>query len=191
MSVPLSLNYLTVEEYLKAEESSEIRHEYLGGQIFAMSGASREHNLIAGNIFARFRTHLRGSSCRTFISDMKVKIQTDNQKADLFYYPDVVVTCNPTDEQRFFLTSPSLIIEVLSPSTETTDRREKLLNYQKLDTLREYVLVSQDKVKVEVYRKDAQGNWSLIILGKDDELHLDSIGATLTMSEIYEDVIKV
>ena len=189
MSVPLT--HLTVEEYLKAEESSEIRHEYLDGQIFAMSGASREHNLIAGNIFARLRTHLRGSSCRTFISDMKVKIQIDNQKADLFYYPDVVVTCNSTDKQRFFLTSPSLIIEVLSPSTETTDRREKLLNYQKLDSLREYVLVSQDKVKIEVYRKDIQGNWSLIILGKDDELRLDSIGATLTMVEVYEDVIKV
>ena len=173
MSVPLI--YLSVEEYLKAEEYSEIRHEYIGGQIFAMSGASREHNLIAGNIFARLRTHLRGSSCRTFISDMKVKIQTDNQKVDLFYYPDVVVTCNPTDEERFFLTSPSLIVEVLSPSTEAIDKREKLLNYQKLDSLREYVLVSQDQIQVEIYRQDAQSNWSVQTLDKGDDLQLKSI----------------
>ncbi|MEO0967377.1 MAG: Uma2 family endonuclease [Cyanobacteria bacterium J06639_18] len=189
MSVPLT--HLTVEEYLKAEESSEIRYEYLGGQIFAMSGGSKEHNLITLNIAIRLRSHVRGSSCSVFMSDMKVKLELANKSKSIFYYPDVVVSCNPEDQDRFFLNYPCLIIEVLSPSTETTDRREKLVNYQSLKTLQEYVLVSQDEIKVEVYRKDPQGNWSLITLGQDDELRLDSIGATLTMAEVYEDVIKV
>lgn len=191
MSVPLNLTHLTVEEYLKAEESSELRYEYLGGQIFAMSGGSKEHNLITLNIASRLRSHVRGGSCSVFMSDMKVKLELANKGKSIFYYPDVVVSCDSEDQDRFFLNYPCLIIEVLSPSTETTDRREKLVNYRTLKSLQEYVLVSQDEVKVEVYRKDAQGNWSLIILGKDDELGLDSIGVTLTMSEIYEDVIKV
>ncbi len=191
MSVPLTLTYLTVEEYLKAEESSEIRYEYLGGQVFAMSGGSKEHNLITLNIASRLRSHVRGGSCSVFMSDMKVKLELANKGKSIFYYPDVLVSCDSEDQDRFFLNYPCLIIEVLSPSTETTDKREKLVNYRTLKSLQEYVLVSQDKVKVEVYRKDAQENWSLIILGKDDELHLDSIGATLTMTEVYEDVIKV
>ena len=191
MSVPLSLTHLSVKEYLKAEESSEIRYEYLGGQIFAMSGGSKEHNLITLNIASRLRSHIRGSSCSVFMSDMKVRLELANKGKSIFYYPDVVVSCDSEDQDRFFLNYPCLIIEVLSPSTETTDRREKLVNYRTLKSLQEYVLVSQDEVKVEVYRKDFQGNWSLIILGQDDELHLDSIGATLTMAEVYEDVIKV
>ncbi len=191
MSVPLT--YLTVEEYLKAEESSEIRHEYIAGQVFVMSGSSKEHNLIAGNIHARLRSHLRGSSCSVFISDMKVRIQSTNKTkpADLFYYPDIVVTCNPQDQDRFFVNYPCLIIEVLSPSTEAIDKREKRINYQALDSLQEYVLVSQDQIQVEIYRKDAQGNWSVQTLDKGDDLQLKSVGLTLTMTEIYEDVITV
>ncbi|MEL6441688.1 MAG: Uma2 family endonuclease, partial [Cyanobacteria bacterium J06621_8] len=86
---------ITVEEYLKLEQDAEIRHEYVAGQIYAMTGSSREHNLIAGNIFALLRPHLRGGSCGAFVSDMKVKIQTSSQRGNFFYYPDVVVTCNP------------------------------------------------------------------------------------------------
>ncbi|QFS42653.1 Uma2 family endonuclease [Nostoc sphaeroides] len=183
------VNFLTVEEYLKAEESSEIRHEYLGGQIFAMAGASEEHNLIAGNIIALLRPHLRGSLYRAFVSDMKVKVKT--KKADIFYYPDIVVTCDPQDNERYFKTRPNLIIEVLSASTEITDRREKLLNYRTLENLQEYVLVSQDEIKVEVYHQDAQGNWSVQTLGKGNNLELNSIGLTLTMADIYEDVLTV
>lgn len=153
MQSPIKL--LRIEEYLQLEQTSEIRHEYLGGQIFAMVGASEEHNLITTNIIALLRPHLRGSSCRAFVSDMKVKIEIE--KADIFYYPDIIVTCDPQDNERYFKTRPSLIIEVLSPSTEITDRREKFLHYQTLENLQEYVLVSQDEIKVEVYHKDAQG----------------------------------
>lgn len=180
------LNLLTVEEYLKFEQDGEIRHEYVAGQIYAMAGASEAHNLIAGNIFALLRPHLRGSSCRTFVSDMKVKVKT--QQADIFYYPDLLVTCDPNDSKKYFKTSPNLIVEVLSNSTETTDKREKRVNYQNIENLQEYVLVSQNEIRVEIYRKDSNGNWTIETLGKDDNLQLNSVGLTLTMTEIYEDV---
>lgn len=183
MRSPLPL--LTVEDYLNAEANSPTRHEYVGGYVFAMAGASEEHNIIAGNILALLRPHLRGSSCRVFVSDMKVKVQDD-----IFYYPDLLVTCNPQDNHRYFKTQPSLIIEVLSESTETTDRREKLINYQTLDSLKEYVLVSQNQMQVEVYRQDDQGNWTIQILGQKDDLILESVGLTLTMAQIYEDVFN-
>lgn len=186
-----AINIFTVEEYLELEKTSEIRHEYLGGQVFAMSGGSKEHNLIAGNIYSRFRSHLRGGSCSVFMADMKVNIKPISQNKNIYYYPDVVVTCDSDDQDRYSLNYPCLIIEVLSPSTEITDRREKLINYRDLESLQEYVLVSQYEVKVEIYRKDNQGNWSMQILGKEDELRLDSINLTITMTEIYEDVIKI
>lgn len=185
------VNLFTAEEYLQLEQSSEIRHEYLAGQVFAMSGGSKQHNLIAGNIYSRLRSHLRGGSCSVFMSDMKVRIQLANQNKSIFYYPDVIVSCDTDDQDRFSLNYPCLIIEVLSPSTELTDRREKLVNYRNLETLQEYVLVSQDEIKVEVYRQDDQGNWSLTILGKDDELQLNSVGLNITMSDIYEDVFAI
>jgi Uma2 family endonuclease len=200
------VTFFSVEEYLQLEQTSEIRHEYLAGQVFAMSGGSKEHNLIAGNIYSRLRSHLRGGSCSVFMADMKVNIELTNKNSgnlteaqppskfsrkSIFYYPDVIVSCDPDEQDRFSLSYPCLIIEVLSPSTELTDRREKFVNYQNLETLQEYVLVSQEEIKVEVYRKDDEGNWLVEILGKDDELRLDSIGLTLTMTEIYEDVIKI
>lgn len=180
------VNFLSVEEYLLAEDKSEIRHEYLGGKTFAMAGASEEHNLIVGNIYTLLRPHLRGTTCRPFVSDMKVKVETE--KIDIFYYPDILVTCDPQDNDRYVKTRPNLIVEVLSDSTKTTDRREKLVNYQNLESLQEYVLVSQDEIKVEVYRQDAQRNWSVQTLGKGDDLKLNSVGLTLTMTDIYEDV---
>ncbi|VEP14150.1 conserved hypothetical protein [Hyella patelloides LEGE 07179] len=185
------LNLITVEEYLRSEQDAEIRHEYVAGQIYAMTGSSREHNLIAGNILALLRPHLRGSSCRAFVSDMKVEIQTRSQRADFFYYPDVVVTCDPLDRERYFLTSPCLVVEILSPSTQATDKREKRINYQSLDSLQEYVLVSQDEIKVEIYRRDKNNNWTVETLDKDDDLQLNSVGLTLTMADIYEDVFSL
>jgi Uma2 family endonuclease len=188
MQTPIDVNFLTVAEYLEGEQVSEIKHEYVCGQIFAMSGASRSHNLIAGNIYALLRNHLRGSRCRTFISDMKVRLKTAQENNDLFYYPDVVVTCNPTDNQKFFLTSPCLIFEVLSPSTETIDRREKRLNYQTIDSLKEYILVSQDAIRIEHYLKDDRGEWLVKTLNQDDILELQSIDLKIAIADIYEDV---
>lgn len=184
MRSPLSL--FTVEDYIIAEAESTIRHEYMGGYVFAMAGASEEHNLIAVNLCTLLRSHLRGSSCRVFMSDMKVKVQDD-----IFYYPDLLVTCNPEDNHRYFKTQPNLIIEVLSESTESTDRREKLMNYQTLETLKEYVLVSQDVMQVEVYRQETPGSWTVEILGEDNQLTWESVGLTMTVAQIYEDVLNV
>lgn len=181
------LTYISFPDYLEAEESSQIRHEYLNGQIFAMIGGSREHNLITLNIGTQLRNHLRGKSCQVFVCDMKVRIEKD----DVSYYPDVVVTCNPQDQEKFFLTKPCLIVEVLSPSTENIDRREKLLAYKKIDTLQEYVIISQDNVEVEVYQKDEQGNWLRQILGKAEAIALNSVDIQLKMAEVYEDVITL
>jgi Uma2 family endonuclease len=181
------LNSLSIEEYLKFEQDGEIRHEYVAGQIYVMAGASEAHNLIAGNIFALLRPHLRGSSCRAFVSDMKVKIKL--QQGDIFYYPDLLVTCDRDDREKYFKTNPNLIVEVLSDSTETTDKREKRINYQSLDSLQEYVLVAQDEMGVEIYRQESNGNWAVETLGENDLLQLDSVGLTLTMADIYEDVL--
>ncbi len=184
MQAPLT--YINLVEYLKAEDSSQIRHEYLNGQVFAMTGGSREHSLITGNIHNRLKNHLRGSGCQVFASDMKVRVETDN----VFYYPDVV-TCNSQDIEKLFLTKPCLIVEVLSPSTENIDRREKLLTYKKIEALQEYILVSQDELKVELYRKDKDNNWIKYILCRNDAVILDSVNLQLAMTEIYEDVLTV
>ncbi len=186
MQSPVS--FLTPEEYLKSEPYRNIRHEYVAGQIFAMVGASEAHNLIAGNLISLLRPHLRGTSCRAFVSDMKVKVKA--QKADIFYYPDLFVTCDPDDKEKYFKTNPKLIVEVLSKSTKTIDRREKRLNYQTIESLEEYILVSQNEIKVEVYRKNTQGNWTVATLDKNNTLQLNSVGLTLTMTEIYEDVFS-
>jgi Uma2 family endonuclease len=188
MSLPKRVPYISVEEYLVGEEASEVRHEYVAGQIFAMSGATEAHNLIAGNVYALLRAHLRGSGCWAFIENLKLRVEA----ADTFYYPDVFVTCGPLDGKSVFKQHAHLIVEVLSSSTENIDRREKLLNYRLLDNLQEYVLVAQKRRQVEIYRRDEQGRWQLEIIAPDGELHLKSLPngpLTLTMDEIYEDVI--
>ncbi|HXG91014.1 MAG TPA: Uma2 family endonuclease [Blastocatellia bacterium] len=180
----LPLITVSVAEYLENEKSSDVRHEYLAGQVYAMAGVSATHNIIAGNMFSRLRAHLRGGPCRVFISDMKVYIEA----IDFFYCPDVVVTRDPQDTGDYFKTRPCLIIEVSSPSTAVTDRREKLLAYQKLDSLREYVLIAQDEVKVEFYARDREGHWWLHTLDPKGELRLKSVGLTMPIAEIYDDV---
>jgi Uma2 family endonuclease len=186
------LYFFTVEEYLELEQSSDIRHEYFAGEVFAMAGGSKEHNIISGNVYSRLRSQLRGSSCNVFMSDMKVKINLGNDNKTIFYYPDVIVSCDTEDQDRYFLNYPCLIIEVLSPSTETIDRREKLVNYRSLASLKEYVLISQNEIKVEVYRQDEKGNWTIqTLINRDDKLHLDSVGLILEMAEIYEDIINI
>lgn len=177
---------LTPDEYLSLEQHSEIKHEYVDGEMFPMGEVSQEHNYIAGNIIALLRPHLRGSFCRVFISDMKVKIKA--ARAHIFYYPDILVTCALEDKEKYYKTRPSLIIEVLSDSTKVIDKREKRANYRTLDSLQEYVLVYQDEMKLEIYRKNDAGDWLSQTLGKSDRLELNSVGLSLSMSDIYEDV---
>ena len=184
MSTQLKPLNLTVSEYLQLELESEVRHEYIAGEVYAMAGASEEHNLIRGNIYVKFRQHLRGSGCRVFSSDMKVKIED----LDIFYYPDILVTCDAEDREKYFKKSPCLLVEVLSNATKRTDKYEKLVNYLEIKSLQEYVIVSQERVKVEVYRKDENGNWNATVLGETDVLSLESVGLKMTVAEIYEGV---
>lgn len=180
----LMLSRLSEQDYLRGELSNEIRHEYVDGEVYAMAGAGEAHNLIAGNVFARLREFVRGGPCRVFISDMKLHVKT--WKA--YYYPDVMVTCDPTDNQSHFKERPSLVVEVLSPSTESTDRREKMLAYRTLSSLREYVLIAADKRQVEIYRRDEQDEWQLAVTSDGEFLSLESVACRLTLDEIYEDV---
>ena len=183
MSNPM-LSRLSEQEYLLGELTSEIRHEYVDGEVYAMAGAGEAHNLIALNVASKLRDFARGGPCRVFISDMKLHVQT--WKA--YYYPDILVTCDPTDSHSHFKERPSLVVEVLSPSTESTDRREKMLAYRTLSSLKEYVLVATEKRLVEIYRRDGNDEWQLAAVSQDQSLLLESVGVSLTLDEIYEDV---
>ena len=176
---------VSVEDYLAREARSEIKHEYLGGVLYAMAGSNREHNLISGNLYAAFRSHLRGKRCSAFMADLKVRQQIASE--DIFYYPDVVVTCDPRDTDRNFVRFPVLLIEVLSEGTERTDRREKFLSYIRLETLEEYVLVAQAKMEVTLFRR--ANNWQPEVLTKPEQAaRFASIDLTLPLPGIYEAV---
>ena len=184
MSVSVPQTRISAEQYLEDEERADVRHEYLGGLVYAMAGASDEHNTIAGNMFARLKGHLRGGPCRVYISDMKARVEA----ADVFYYPDILVTCDPNDNERYFKTRPTIIVEVTSPSTTVTDHREKWAAYQKLDSLCEYVLIAQDQIKVEVLKRQTTGTWWEHRVHPDETLKLESIGFEIAVSEVYEGV---
>ncbi len=176
---------LSVDDYLDGERYSEVRHEYLGGVVYAMAGGSREHNTLAGNLFVSLRSHLRGKSCQVFFADVKVRLQIGDE--DIFYYPDVMVTCDPRDTDRYSSRFPKVVIEVLSPETERTDRREKFLSYTRLDSLEEYILVAQDKMEVTVFRRN--GHWKPELLNNgEQQLRLASLDFVLPLSIIYEGV---
>lgn len=174
---------ISVEEYLSGELDGDQRHEYVAGEVFAMTGATDRHNLIAGNIHAFLHSKLRGGPCRVYIADMKLRVEA----ADAFYYPDLLVTCTSSDRGENFKERACVVIEVLSPTTAGTDRREKLFAYRTLPTLLEYVLVDQDRRAVWVYRRDGDG-WMLDKLEPGDDLRLESIDATMALDEIYENV---
>ena len=175
---------LSNEEYLQGELESEVRHEFYDGLVFAMAGAGEKHNIIAGNLFSALRQKSRGTPCRTFIADMKLYIPALNR----FYYPDILLTCDPEDDHEYFKQKPCLIVEVLSPTTENIDRREKLLAYQDIPSLKEYLMVSQDERRMELYRR-AGDHWQYFLLDDEaDVLALECIDLKLTMAEVYEDV---
>lgn len=178
------LTYLDVEDYLHFEQSGEIRHEYVDGQIYAMAGASRRHNQICANLVHRLRAAVRGTPCRAYFSDVKVRVDFGNA----FYYPDVMVGCDSRDNHELYLARPCLIIEVLSPSTENIDRREKLFAYRSLPSLREYVLIATEVKEVEVFRRDAGDEWSLTTLEMGDTLRLECIPTAISLDDIYEDI---
>jgi Uma2 family endonuclease len=180
-----SYNYISPEEYLELEETSPIKHEYRQGQVYAMAGASNTHVVITLNIAAMLRNHLRGSGCQAYVSDTKAHIET----MDIYYYPDVIVSCDQRDKAfNNFLRYPCLIIEVLSPTTEAFDRGDKFADYRNLESLQEYVLVSQNKINVEVFRRNSEGQWLFYSYGKGEKLHLASVDFHCPINDVYEDI---
>lgn len=171
---------ISVAEYLAGERDSAVRHEYVEGEVYAMAGASDRHNRIALNIASRLNDHVADGVCEAFMSDMKIKVS-----AEVFYYPDVVVTCDAPGGDAYFRCEPRLIIEVISPSTERIDRPEKMLAYKSVPSLKEYVLVMQDEMRVEVYRrKDTE--WEVLTFSEaEEQLRLTSVDLALSVSEIY------
>lgn len=178
---------LTADGYLADEQTSDIRHEFVDGQIYAMAGAGELHNLIALNVASKLRGLVRGGPCRVFISDMKLNVVEWNA----FYYPDVMVVCDAADKQPYFKQQPCLVVEVMSPSTESTDRREKMLAYRTVPSLRDYLLISQDKRRVELYRRAADGAWATAEVVEAGDVALECVHASLSLDDIYEDVTLV
>ncbi|MEW6444626.1 MAG: Uma2 family endonuclease [Pseudomonadota bacterium] len=174
----------TADDFLSWESAQEIKHEFADGIAYAMAGAGERHVTISGNLFATLRNHVRGTPCRSYISDMKLRVD----ESDAFFYPDVFVTCSDNDAKREdYKKEPVLVIEVLSPSTAAYDRGLKFAHYRKLAALMEYVLIDPERVSVEVFRRDTTGHWVFYPYGPDDTVELASVNMTLPMNAVYED----
>jgi Uma2 family endonuclease len=180
--------YYSPEEYLALERVDKYKNEYLAGRIYAMSGGTPTHAAIAMNVGGEIRTQLKGSECRVFSSDLKVR----SGASTLFAYPDVTVVCGNLeyhDSKADVITNPVVIVEVLSDSTEAFDRGDKFINYRQIESLADYLLVSQTGCLVEHYTKLPDGKWILNpVSGLESEIEIRSIGCTLRLSEIYDKI---
>ena len=187
MSAPVS-ETLTEQEYLARERQAETKSEYLGGQVFALAGTSRWHATIVGNVFSSLHAQLRGRPCEIFMTDLRTKVD----RAGFYTYPDIVVVCGQPrfeDAELDTLLNPTLIIEVLSPSTENYDRGKKFELYRKLETFVEYLLIAQDRHFLEHHSRRSDGTWLMHeTTSPDDVLHLESIDCRLSVRDVYERV---
>ena len=187
MSLPQPEIPFGPDDYLAWEQDQPCRNEYVDGEVFAMSGASDAHGTAAGNLFAALHGRLRGKPCKPFMSDMKVHVEAANS----FFYPDILVTCDPRDrvpEASHVKHHPVLIVEVLSPTTEAYDRGNKFAAYRELASLQEYVLVSTEQRRVEVFRRDDTGHWVLYPFALDEELELASVDFRCPVADVFEGV---
>jgi Uma2 family endonuclease len=179
---------LTPEEYIEIERRAERKSEYFRGEMFAMSGASREHNLLVVNMVAALHSQLRSGPCEVYPSHMRIRVADTG----LYTYPDVIVTCGEPrflDRELDTLVNPAVIFEVLSPSTEAYDRGRKFEYYEALGSLQHYVLVASDRLHVDLFTRQPDGSWMRRSYGRpEDSLSLDSIGCRLLLSDLYEKV---
>lgn len=184
-SVAIPANFISEQDYLDGEKISDTRHEYVDGQVFAMAGASKRHNRIGLNIATALDAVGQEQGCEIFTSDIKVRLKWRKT----YYYPDVIVSCEADDNDEYYLERPCLIVEVLSESTKNKDYQEKLLAYQTIPTLKAYLIVSQHKMNVDCFHKDAQGDWWVSHLTQaDDLLELDCPAMNLSLETIYNRV---
>ena len=183
------LTYVNPDEYLRLERQAEYKSEYLNGEIFAMSGASRQHNLITVNIGAELNRQLKGKPSEAYVSDMRVKVRSNG----LYTYPDVIVVCREPqfeDKEVDTLLNPTLLVEVLSQSTERYDRIAKTSYYRTIDSLQEHLLVAQHEVRVEQYLRQPNGQWSQTqYTSPDSVVQLPSIDCSLRLSDIYDKIV--
>ncbi len=183
-----SSQVVTPAEYLDFERRSEHKHEYLAGRVFAIAGASPNHNLICANMIRALGERLRSRPCAIMTSDQHVYVEP----TELGTYPDVTVLCGQGKYHKDFpqsLVNPTMVVEVLSPSTEAYDRGAKFDHYRRIETLREYVLVSTDRLAVDHYLREADGTWRLTTSrGLDGQLRLPSVDATVPLAELYENI---
>jgi len=179
--------YYTPEEYLERERLADYKSEYFAGEIFAIAGASRTHNLISGNVSASLTAQLRDRPCEVYANDMRVQADQARQ----YSYPDVVVVCGEAqfrDGYEDTLSNPIVIVEVLSPSTEANDRGEKFMRYRQVASLTDYVLISQNARHVEHFVKQPDGSWRMTEANGEDTILLSSIGCVLSLADAYNKV---
>lgn len=175
-------------DFLAWEESQAEKHEFVAGEVFAMVGARREHFVVSGNIFAGLKQRLRGTPCRAYIADLKLRVEA----ADAFFYPDVMVSCHSADNKaEQYLTQPILIVEVLSDSTAAYDRGNKFAYYRCLDSLQEYVIVDIDSRRVECFRRATDNEWLLHDYHGEDDCKFNSLSISLPLAEVFEDIGSV
>jgi len=187
IAIPQQPQKMTIEEYLEWEPLQELRYEYFNGEVFAMTGGTIPHNDIALNFYTALRPHLRARGCRVNVSD--VKVQFDNKS--IYYYPDVIVSCDPEDlNARKFIQNPKIIAEVLSPSTSGKDRGEKFTNYLKIPSLQEYLLIDSEKISVERYCRGEGRMWLYYPYSARDIITLSSIEfeIALPLATIYDGI---
>ncbi|MBE9056797.1 Uma2 family endonuclease [Sphaerospermopsis sp. LEGE 08334] len=177
---------LTPEEYFVWEEKQLLRHEYINGEVYAMSGGTQNHGRIASNIIFIVKGHLRGSGCQVGNSDCRVNISETKD----YVYPDVSVTCDERDRTAIqAIQYPCLIVEVLSPSTASYDRGDKFRLYRRNPSLQDYVLVDAEKIAIDLYRKNDRGNWEIFNYQPGDNIELQSIDLSFPIESVYEDIV--
>ena len=188
IAAPEHFPRFTPAEYFAWEEQQQVRHEYIDGEVYAMSGGTINHSEIALNFGSLLKSHLRGSGCRTLNSDARVNILSSSD----YVYPDVSVTCDQRDKTTAqYITYPCLIVEVLSPSTEAYDRGNKFKLYRRNPILQEYVLVDAETMAIELFRKTDSDTWQIIDYDPGDMVELTSIKLTFPIEQVYEDIIFV
>ncbi len=176
---------MSAREFLAWDATQTLRHEFVGGEVFAMAGAGEAHAMAAGNLYVALRSHLAGTPCRTFITDMKLRVEA----ADAYFYPDVMVTCSAQDAaDPLIKREPVLLVEVLSPGTAAYDRGDKFAAYRRLATLREYLLVDPDTRRCDLYRLGQEGLWVLHPGEPGQGLRLDSVGLDLSAAALWAEV---
>jgi Uma2 family endonuclease len=175
----------TPEEYFVWEEQQLYRHEYIDGEVYAMSGGTINHGDIAGNFLALLKAHMRGSGCKTLNSDCRINILESTN----YLYPDVSITCDERDKLTpQYIIYPCLIVEVLSPSTEAYDRGDKFRMYRRNPNLRDYVLVDASKIAIDLYHQDDTGNWQIVNYEPGELIELKSVNLTFPIEQVYEDI---